>query len=144
MKKFLTAITIAGFSFLSTTAFAQNNQVPDNVMNHFKATYPNAQSIDWDKERDGTFEAEFTLDGKEWEAYYDASGNWTRTERDVKRDEVPQAVWDGLSKSEYAAWKTDDVEEHQTPQHKTVYEIEVKKDGRRMFVYLLPDGTLTS
>jgi len=144
MKKVLAVITMVGFSFLGTTAFAQSNQVPDNVMNHFKTTYPNAQSPDWDKERDGTFEVEFSLDGKDWEAYYDASGNWVRTERDLKRDEVPQAIWDGLSKSEFADWKADDVEEHQTPQHKSVYEVEVKKNGRKTYVYMTPDGKMVS
>jgi hypothetical protein len=120
----------------------QEKNIPSSVLSHFKSTYPNASVRDWDRERDGSFEAEFTLNGKEWEAYYSSSGTWVRTERDVTRQEVPQAVWDGLSKSNYATWKTDDMEEHQTPQHKSVYEIEVKKDGQKAYVYILPEGKM--
>src|SRR5690606_9033620 len=115
--------------------------IPDAVVSHFRTSYPAAQKTDWDKESNG-YEVEFRLNGIKWEAYYDLNGNWLKTERDVKRREVPNAVWTSLAKSPYAGWKVDDIEEHQTPDYKTVYEIEVKGKGRKAYVYILPDGKI--
>lgn len=129
-------------SLMALVAYGQEKDIPTSVLNHFKSTYANAQVKDWDKERDGSFEVEFILDGKEWEAYYAADGGWLKTERDVTRSDVPQVVWDELSKSNYAAWKVDDLEEHQTSQHKSVYEVEVKNGGQKAYLYFLPNGTM--
>lgn len=142
MEKIITlaiALTTGGF-FISVSA--QQTNVPEKIQNHFKATYPAAQAEDWDHERDGSYEVEFTVDGIEWEAYYAINNEWLRTERDVKRSEVPQAVLDGLAKSEYAAWKVDDIEEHQNSKYKSFYEIELKNNGSKVYVSILPDGTL--
>jgi hypothetical protein len=142
MKKITASFWLCSLCLIGFAAYGQKQNIPQKVLNHFKAKYPSAQVHDWDKERDGSYEVEFTLNGKEWEAYYTADGSWTRTERDASRNEVPKAVWDGLAKTQYAQWKVDDIEEHQTPQHASVYEIEVKNSGQKASVYLLPDGKL--
>jgi hypothetical protein len=139
MKKLIIVLIV---STIAITGFGQNKNIPDAVSNHFKSTYPNAQDTDWDRENDSTYSVEFKSDGKKWEAYYAADNSWIRTERDVSKNDVPQAVWDALSKSEYAAWKIDDIEEHQTPQHPSVYEVEVEKDGQEVYLNFLPDGTM--
>lgn len=142
MKKIITSFWIAALCFIGWAAYGQQPNIPQSVSDHFKTKYPSAQVHDWDKERDGSYEVEFTLDGKEWEAYYTADGSWTRTERDALRNEVPKAVWDRLAKTQYSNWKVDDIEEHQTPQQASVYEIEVKNSGQKAYVYILPDGKL--
>lgn len=143
MKKNRFFWILAAFLFGAAPSYGQQN-IPAGVLKHFNSAYPAAQVKDWDKERDGTYEAEFTLNGVEWEAYYDANGNWTRTERDVRRSDVPQAVWNALAKSSYAGWKVDDIEEHQTPRQKSVFEIEVKKGGQKAYLYFLPNGKMAS
>ena len=40
---------------------------------------------------------------KEHEAWYDANGNWIRTETDILASELPQSVKDALAASEYAS-----------------------------------------
>lgn len=142
MKKIIASLLMGSISLLALESYGQAQNIPASVSNHFKTTYPGAQEKDWDTERDGTYEVEFMLNGQEWEATYAANGAWLKTERDVTRAEVPQAVLDALSKSEYSAWKTDDMEEHQTPQHKSVYEIEVKKGFQKSYLYFLPNGKM--
>jgi hypothetical protein len=129
-------------SIIAFSGFGQKKNIPDAVSNHFKTTYPNAQAMDWDAEKDGTYNVDFKNDGKKWEAYYAADNSWIRTERDVSKNEVPQAVWDALSQSEYSTWKRDDIKELQTPLHPSVYEIEVEKDGQEVHLNFLPDGTM--
>ncbi len=139
MKKSITFLVSCMMSLFTLVSYGQKN-IPETVLNHFKTNYPNARVMDWDKERNG-YEVEFTLNGKKWEGYYDTGGKWMRAERDVSRNEVPKAVWAALAKSEYAAWRTDDIEEHQTLAHKSVYEMEVKNAGKKAYLYILPDGT---
>lgn len=140
MKTKITMLLAAALLLLTADSYGQKAKVAEPVLKHFNSTYPNAVVKEWDVEDDGSYEVEFRLDGVKWEAYYDAAGNWQKTERDVRRAEVPKAVWDALSKSEFAAWKIDDIEEHQTPKHKSVYEIEVKKGAQKNYVYILPSG----
>ena len=141
MKKIKTGAVALALTMFSMVTFAQVQDIPEKIQSHFKATYPAAVVEDWDKERDGSYEVEFSINGVEWEAYYSAAHEWLRTERDVKRSDVPQAVLHAIAKTDYASWKIDDIEEHHTPEHKSVYEIEVEKTGNKAYVYLLPDGT---
>jgi hypothetical protein len=55
---------------------------------------------------------------------------------------VPEAIWNALSKSQYADWKVDDMEEHRIPENKIVYEIEVEQNGKEVHLNYLPDGTI--
>ncbi len=139
--KNLFLVLATGLLFTTGAAHAQGSDIPATVVNHFKAKYPAAEKTDYDKESTG-YEVEFYLDGVKWEAYYDTRGNWVKTERDVTRADVPDAVWTALSSSSYGSWKVDDIEEHQTPRHERVYEIEVKGKAKKAYLYFLPDGKM--
>jgi hypothetical protein len=142
MKKIKTLVLICSLSMAALVSFGQQKNIPDSVLNNFKTMYPNAQNADWDTEKDGSYNVEFTDNGKKMEAYYDTKNSWIRTERDVKRAEVPEAIWNALSKSQYADWKVDDMEEHRIPENKIVYEIEVEQNGKEVHLNYLPDGTI--
>lgn len=142
MSKTKIFLLICLFALISPTSFGQQKKVPESVLNHFKTTYPNARAINWDAKKDGTYEAEFKDNGNNMEAYYNAENSWMRTERDITRAQLPDVVWDAFSKSAYAGWKTDDFEEHETPQHKIIYQIEVEKGAQEMHLNFLPDGKL--
>jgi hypothetical protein len=138
MKK---AILFLGFSVcLMGISFAQD-AVPQMAKDHFASTYPGATNAKWDIEKDG-IEVEFELNGVKWEGMYDATGNWKKTKRELKKDEVPQVVMDGLKSSEYGTWDADDPHEYQTPIHKSLYGFEIKKSGEKRKVFLTPEGML--
>lgn len=145
MSKHLFSIAILGTALLLTaSAAAQKSAVPQAVADRFKALYPNETVKEWELERGGTlWEAEFHREGREHEAYFSADGTWRWTEHDVRREEVPQAVWDALARTEYAGWKVDDIELHSTPAHKAVYQLELEQKGSKdVHLHFLPDGAL--
>lgn len=141
-------ISIVFFLFIGSNATAQHTKygpVPQAVIDAFNKKYPDTYVYEWEWEKkDKLYEAEFFLRGVKYEALFSPDGQWVHTERDVSRDMVPKAVMESLFSSEYANWKIDDIEEHSTPDHPVLYEIEVKMKGpkREVYLYYLPDGKL--
>lgn len=125
----------------------KENEVPKEVVATLKKMYPNVFVHEWEwKKKKQIYEAEFMMDGSEYEAYFKPDGKWMYTERDIKVQDLPTAVFTSFKNSEYSDWKIDDIEEHQTPEYAILYEIEVKKKEkkkkRKVYLYYLPDGKL--
>lgn len=133
-------------ALISLSAFGQElkeSEVPKEVRECFRAKYPDVYVYEWEwKRKKMIYEAEFIMKGSKYEATFTKEGEWIKTERDIKKADLPQKVWDGLSQTEYAAWKVDDIEEHSTPKYELVYEIEVKSKKRKVLLYFLPNGKL--
>lgn len=149
MKKFIRLNTLALTLFLifsSSQAYSQSYSeegIPQIVSNGFKALYPDVYVYEWKwKKKKNHYKAKFYIKGIKYKTYFTPAGEWIRTERDVKRWEVPEAVWNGLAETEYANWKVDDREEHQTPEYDLIYEIEVERGKQETLLYFLPDGRL--
>ncbi len=143
MKKYLLAMLFVGLGiWLPQTLTAQN--VPASAKAHFEKNYSGAHVKEWEAIHDGGFEVEYHYQGKKYETYYDKNGNWVRTERELKKSEVPQSVWNALKNSSFASYKIDDddVELHQTPKHAEIYEVEVKNKNEKRKLYVLTDGTV--
>ena len=130
----------------SLNAYSQDlkeSEVPTAVTATFKKLHPDTYVHEWEYSRKNQqYEAEFILKGTRYEAYFTRDGQWLRTERDIMKADLPQEVLAGLAKTEYAAWKIDDVEEHQSPEHALFYEIEVEQGKQEVYLYFLPDGKL--
>ena len=138
MKK---AILLIAFSAcIAGISFAQDS-IPQAAKDHFASTYPMASDVKLDVE-DGKIEVKFELNGVEWDGYYDAAGTWLKTKRELKNDEVPQVVMDGLKTTEFSSWSADDPHEYQTPSHKSLYRFEVKNGAEKKIIFLTPDGKL--
>lgn len=150
MKFFKLSLFIFLFT-ISPNIFSQKlteSELPQALVNSYKKVHPDAHAYQWKwKEKENRYKTKFVQNGSKYKAYFAKDGSWIRTERDIKKTEVPEAVWEAFSKTEYVRWKIDDIEEHSTPQHKLVYEIEVKlKEGRqkrKSYLYYLPNGELT-
>jgi hypothetical protein len=102
---------------------AQTLQIPPAVSEDLQRRYPGVEVKDWDTTKDGGFKAELDVNEREHEVFYSAEGKWLWSDHDVKRSEVPQAVWDALAKTEYAEWNVDSKERLATTTHKELYEI---------------------
>jgi hypothetical protein len=142
LKRFITFIIV----LLSINAFGQNleeNQVPKIIKDSFKQKYPDAYVYEWEyKRQHKIYEAEFIAKGNKYESYFTHEGVWVKTERDIKKEELPQNIWEALTKTEYAHWKVDDIEEHNTPEHGILYELELKDSKKKVYLYFLPDGSI--
>lgn len=132
-------------TLIYTDVFCQDlkaSEVPGVVKDSLKAKYPDVYVYEWEKKKK-MYEAEFIIKGIKYEALFTKEGIWVSTTRDIKQKDVPQEVWNSLSKTEYTAWKIDDIEEHNTPKYERLYEIELKLNKQKVVLYFTPDGTRT-
>ncbi len=121
MKNIILMVVVAVFSI--SAAYAQKD-VPQAAIASLKQKFPTAQKVDWDKEKDGNFEAEFKLDGKEMSVTYSAKGEWVETETGITVSDLPAAVVAAFKK-EHGAAKIKEVAKIESTKP-LVYEIEYK------------------
>lgn len=144
---------LAMFFFLGlTTAFATNvasaqdlteAQVPQAVKSAFKAKYADSYAYEWEYERKyKEYEAEFSIDGVKYDAYFSPNGQWIRTERDIKKAQVPTVIYEAVRGSEFGTWEIDDIDELSTPQYAKVYRVEVEQGIREKYLYITPEGKI--
>ena len=140
MKK-LTLLACSLFLF-AASGFAQTNDAPATVQNSFKAKYGNVQVKDWDWEDDEEmYEAEFKMNGKEYEAYFTADGTWMKTKAELKKEELPAGVSSALNSGQYKAWNMGDRMEMDTPEGK-MYKVKVENKDQTMYLKYDANGKL--
>lgn len=118
------------------------------VRNEFKAMYPDAKDVEWDREGaywSVSYETGTYPDRVDHEALFDASGKWVMTETELLLSDVPQSVKDALAASqEYGSLPLDDreVEYYQTPAG-NFYRFDLRMDGRDVDVDVTEDGKVS-
>lgn len=123
----------------SVTLFAQEN-VPATAIQTFNQKYPNAESVEWDSEKNG-YEVEFTVAGQKMETSFDLTGAWLETESDIEIEALPAAVKEGIS-TQFFGQKIDDVEQLSTPQWAVAYKIKLEVDDEDIKAYFDVNGSL--
>ena len=111
------------------TSCEKEKEAPEAVKNAFALKFQQESSIDWDQEKDGTWEAEFKLHGKEITASFSDDGTWLETETEMDVKDVPELIGQAVQN----LYPDADIEEVcmiETPDF-TGYEIklEPKKEG---------------
>lgn len=96
---FRTLAAIALLAYNATAQPLQAGQVPAAVQQSFKAKFPGAKAAEWKIKPDKHYEAEFTLNGTEIAAKFDAAGKWLETESAIPRIKVPQPVNGAIAKA---------------------------------------------
>ena len=105
--------------------------VPTPVMDALKNKFADVNVKEWEKEKQGEYEAEFKVNGKETSACFKADGTFVESEEEIKVDELPKVIKDNISKS-YPGFKIDEVCRITTADGKTMYEAEIEK-GKEEF-----------
>lgn len=116
------------------------NGIPEAVTKACQEKFPNAESVEWEKEGN-IYEAEFMLDGKEYEAEYDAEGNWLATEWEIKISDLPDAVIKSIEKN-YPDWEIEEAEEMESEAYGNIFEVEIEKDDIEKEVFIDKDGKI--
>lgn len=124
MKKAIIGIVLV-FAAATTIAFTTKDKVPQAVKDAFAKKFPTAKKVDWEKESDKEWEAEFKLDKVEYSANFLEDGTWQETEHEIAETEVPQNVLSSL-KSNFPGFEIEEAEISETTQG-TVYEVEIEK-----------------
>ena len=123
---------------VGATVVSCAQSTPAKVTEAFKAKFPNAKSVEWEKENDAEWEAEFKLNGVEYSANFSTDGMWKETEHEIKVSELPQSVTSTLSK-EFSGFEIEEVEMIETPEF-SGYEVEIEKGEETMEVVLNNTG----
>lgn len=119
MKKLLFLFALGlGLTF---TAAAQKTP-PQAVVATFNQKFPGATDVDWDKEKNGEWEAGFKLNGTEMSANFSDAGQWLETETEIAVSELPQAVRTALQGK-----RIKEAARIQKADGSTVYEAEVRR-----------------
>lgn len=94
----ITAALIFSFSF----AFSQKikeTEVPKAVTTSFNTNFSGVKAKSWEKEKDGTYEADFDVNKVENSATFKADGTLVETETEIAISELPKAISDYLAKN---------------------------------------------
>lgn len=143
--KAIKIITLVLLSALfGSKGYAQDSiqsSIPEPVQKAFSLQYPEVHMLKWEyNDNNQWYHANFKLEGAQHEVFYTNEGDWIRTEKHIRKLALPQAVIDGLGKTEQAGWKIHKAEEHHTKKHDYIYQIEVKSGQQEIYLYFLPDG----
>ncbi len=139
MKKFLllpAALLLFSFGMAQTNA-----DVPDHVEDHLDKNHPKADDVDWDVEEDGFFEAEFEVDGVEWEVVYDLEGNHHATEIEIDYKELPSVVREKIEKS-FADYTVLEVDEVDRADGSELFEVELDRDDMVLELFFNEAGKI--
>jgi len=117
------------------------DQISTAVQQAFAATYPNTK-VEWEAEDDGTFEAEFEMDGEEASANYSATGQLLEIEVEIKKKAVPEAMLAALA-VQFPDHKIEEAARITYPDGRIAYEAELEgKNDKKFDAIFSADGTL--
>ncbi|WP_268036196.1 PepSY-like domain-containing protein [Algoriphagus sp. PAP.12] len=91
-NQFYMGILILGFSFQACDSEKSNKEVPMTVKEAFGSRFPEAKNVEWGRENEEEWEAEFSLEGHEYSSNFSNSGDWLETETEVAIDEIPADI----------------------------------------------------
>jgi hypothetical protein len=139
MKK--PVLIMAAAFFIGINACGQTaKDVPAGIKATFSQKFPAASKIEWGRENDKEWEAEFKLDGKEYSATFDNSGAWIETECEISLKEVQAPVKTTLDK-ESAGFKIGEVVIAEDKDGK-VYEFQLTKDKKEFELLIDLNGKM--
>lgn len=136
MKKitlFTFVIILIGF-----TSCVKETIPPQKVTEAFSKKFPNAADVEWDKESETEWEAEFKINGKEHSSNFMQDGTWVETEYEVDKAKIPQIVIDAL-KTNFDGYEIEEMELSETIEGK-VYEFTIEKEETEMEVAINTQG----
>ena len=139
MMMFVTAFTLSACS--DNNDDHDNIVVPDAVAKALMQKYPSATGVDWEQ-KGIYFVADFWLDGKEANVWYDANANWQMTQLDIFWNNIPPAVQTAFNNGEYADWVQDDYYLLEYPLNPMQFVIEVKQGNTKYQLFYSEDGGL--
>lgn len=143
MNKTLFIIAFLGgfvFTACSKNGTDKDEQAPEVVQKAFDAKFPNAKSVEWDKENDQEWEAEFKMDGKSYSANFSLDGTWLETESEMKAKDLPAKVQEAIT-TNFSGYKIESAELAESPE-RTAYEVEIQNDKETLEVVFDANGNV--
>ncbi|MFX3625996.1 MAG: PepSY-like domain-containing protein [bacterium] len=133
-----TILTVIFLMLASSVIAATNTEVPQAVLEKFKEMYTDASNVNWYK-MGNEYEAEFTRNGKNYEASYKQTGEWRETGTIIEKGKEPVAIRTSFG-TLFPDAEMLQVVLIEKGVRGSVYEVEYKEDGETQEIYLKPDG----
>lgn len=144
-KFLLLSAVLGGMALYGCDSDDNNNvKMPETHQTAFKAMYPDAKKISWEKKGE-YFVAEFYRTDKkaEAESWFNQSAEWKMTVTEFEnRSMLPQAVLNTLQASVYADWRIDDIKMVERANMELIYVVEVEKNKEEYDLYFSASGTM--
>lgn len=137
MKSKLIPLLVVLLALVSCT---ENYKTTPIVEKSFSDKFPNAQEVEWEKENDKEWEAEFKVNARSYSANFDLDGNWIETEYEIKSSEVPKIVLDSL-KTNFKKYTIEQIELSETSSG-AVYEFEIESNDSKLEVIINLQGII--
>lgn len=131
-------ITLLALIFGFNSCSEKYSEVPQDVVKNFNSKFPDAEEIEWEKEDDSEWEAEFEQSGTEYTASYDSEGSWLETEQHIIETDLPPLVVESL-KVKYPNYKIEEVAYVETTIN-SYYEIELNIGEKSMEIAISKNG----
>lgn len=123
MKKLFLLTIISAFFGTMAGCSEKSEKTPEVVKAAFEKAYPNVKT-DWEK-KDGVYQAEFKLNGKELSALFNETGALLKTEEEIKAAELPKAITDYAIAQKLG--KMEETVKVTKPDGSVVYELEANE-----------------
>ncbi|MEB8329536.1 hypothetical protein OO009_09210 [Flavobacteriaceae bacterium KMM 6897] len=75
-------IVIGALFIFGAVAFVMSINIPEEVNDAFSNTYPAATSIQWDKDSNSQWQAEFNMEGQTYIATLQHDGTWLASKKE--------------------------------------------------------------
>ncbi len=125
MKTLITAAIIGTAIVTGCTKKLSESEIPEVVIESFNVNFKDVKADNWEKERDGSYEAEFDLNNIETSATFSADGKLLETEQEIEKEDLPQAVIEYL-KTNYTDKNIDEAAKITTGEGIVKFEVEIE------------------
>ena len=112
----------------------------ETVKNFIMEKYPNAVIREYDYDN-GLLEVEIYHENKEKDVYFNGKSEWVKTEWEIRKTDLPEAVTTAIANSQYASYKIDDVDYIQMPANE-YYLIELESGNREVKLRITGTGSI--
>lgn len=107
MKRFRFCLVAGMLLFISVSTVAKG--VPTSIQAAFEKMYPYVANAQWEQMA-GCYVAEFVIDGRETDVWFDENAQWVMVENDVESlEKVPAPVAEAFMESIMASMRLRDV-----------------------------------
>jgi len=139
IKKSIGVITLA-FCIINLNAKdIKKSEVPANIVSSFESAYKGITKQQWEMDKDGKYEVNFTWEKKESSVTYSPKGEMLEFEQECAYSAVPKEVTATLT-SKYAKYKVNETEMIKKADGTIFYEFEVKSGKTKLEVQISKEG----
>ena len=118
-------------------------KVPASVASAFKAKFPTASKPTWKMEAGKSYEAKFKLNNLDKTALFSSTGNWVKTDTQIKVADLPTDVRQTITK-QFAGYNIGEASKMENADHGNGYEVEINKGKEMLDVVLSTKGVVMS